>query len=89
MSYSSVIVASSAIRDRARSADKATSAWVMGFLYVLASEYAKETNKRLFDEDFAVYTRGPVIPAVAALFRRGSISKKAVEASREDTSGVR
>ena len=76
MSYSSVIIASSAIRDRARSADKATSAWVMGFLYVLASEYAKETNKRLFDEDFAVYTRGPVIPAVAALFHHGSIGKK-------------
>lgn len=48
----------------------------MGFLYVIASEYAKETNKRLFDEDFAVYARGPVIPAVAALFYHGSIGKK-------------
>ena len=76
MSYSSIVIASSAIRDRARSADKATSAWVAGFLYVLASEYAKETNKRLLDEDFTVYTHGPVIPAVAALFHRGSISKK-------------
>lgn len=43
---------------------------------ILPSEYAKETNKHLFDEDFTVYTRGPVIPAVAALFHHGSIGKK-------------
>jgi hypothetical protein len=64
------------IRDRVRDSKETTPAWVGGFLYIIASKYAKETNKKLFDEDFTVYTRGPVIPAVAALFHRGSISKK-------------
>lgn len=53
---------------------------------ILASEYAKETNNKLFDEDFTVYTHGPVIPAVAALFHQGSIGKEAVETPGEDTS---
>lgn len=76
MSYSSIVIAHSVIRDRVRDNLKATPAWVMGFLYILASEYAKETNKQLFDEDFTIYTHGPVIPAVTTLFHRGSISKK-------------
>ena len=76
MSYSSIVIAHSAIQDRVRDAKEATPAWVGGFLYILASEYAKETNKQLFDEDFTVYTRGPVIPAVVALFHHGSIDKK-------------
>ena len=76
MSCSSIVIPHSVIRDRVRDNRKATPAWVMGFLYILASEYAKETNKQLFDEDFTIYTNGPVIPAVTTLFHRGSISKK-------------
>ena len=42
---------------------------VNGFLYVVASEYAKEKNQAPFPEDFHTYTTEPVIPATRLLFQ--------------------
>ena len=63
MTISAIEVAYRVTCEQAEYAGSVSSKWVNGFLYVVASEYAKEKNQAPFFEKFHTYTTGPVIPA--------------------------
>ena len=76
MTTSAIEVAYRVTCEQAEYAGSVSSKWVNGFLYVVASEYAKEKNQAPFPEDFHTYTTEPVIPATRLLFQQGKVTQK-------------
>ena len=76
MTVSAIEVAYRVTCEQVEYAGSVSSKWVNGFLYVVASEYAKEKNQAPFPEDFHTYTTGPVVPATRVFFQGGVVTRK-------------
>lgn len=86
MSYGTVNVSNNLIRRAFEETVEVTPMKLQRLLYIVASEYAKRTNERLFDEDFVVWAYGPVLLSVHhkfAPFSGGAIRLYGKTASSE------
>lgn len=64
MSYGTVEVSNNILRRAFEETVEVTPMKLQRLLYVVASEYAKRTGERLFDEDFVAWAYGPVLLSI-------------------------
>ena len=79
-------VANTVLRKASEDGAEVTCLKLQGILYLLASHYAKITNKKLFNENFETWTHGPVLPSVHRKF--SSHGTDPIRGYSKDAAGV-